>query len=253
MDFKNKVLTSVIIFGLLIVIIAAYGVYTFSPKKIDTVSSEKNTIYVDGKSELTFPPELARVRGGVSISKKTAKEAQEESNNITVSIINVLLEKGISKEDIETESVILEEDKTWAGNSGYMTIGWKSTQYLKIKTKNLSSVGMIVDTIVNNNGNQINSIDFYLSSEKEKEYKQITLEKATKSAKEKAETIAKSLDVELGNIISVSESNFNYIPYNYQLKNNAGIKAIEESATIMPKDVTVNAEISLVYEIKNKK
>jgi uncharacterized protein YggE len=113
----------------------------------------------------------------------------------------------------------------------------------------MSKVGTIVDIAVKNGANQLNNINFGLSEEKEQEFKQQALAEASKNAKAKAETIAQSLDVKLGKIKSVSESNFGYMPYAYAMEAKAGGDMIEEAAAVMPRDVTVNAHISLVYHI----
>jgi len=72
---------------------------------------------------------------------------------------------------------------------------------------------------------------------------------ATKNAKSKAETIAESLGVKLGKIKSVSEASFQYRPYVYAMEAKAAGAPQVEEAVVMPKDVSVTARISLVYNI----
>ncbi|MFA6089728.1 MAG: SIMPL domain-containing protein [Candidatus Woesearchaeota archaeon] len=130
------------------------------------------------------------------------------------------------------------------------SVGWRATQILKIKTNDLTKVGSIVDVAVNNGANQINSIEFYLSTSKDDDSKQLVLAKSTQNAKNKAQTIANNLGVKLDKIVSASESNYGYIPYMYTLKNNIGTAAVMESTKVMPSDVTVSADMTLVYAIK---
>lgn len=210
---------------------------------------QENTINVDGNAELIVEPDEAEVWAGISIVKDTAEEAQNEANKVINKIIDGLRYKGFSEKDIETENLNLYEERTWTEKEGSKVIGWRATQNLKIKTKDMTKVGTIVDVAVKNGANQINNINFGLSEEKEQEYKQKALAEATKNAKSKAETIAASLDVKLGKIKSVSESSFDYIPYRYAMEEAVGVKAVEEAATVMPRDVTVTARISLVYNI----
>ena len=207
-----------------------------------------NTINVDGSSEITAKPDKAEVWAGISILENTAEEAQNEANKVINAIIDGLRYKGISEQDIQTESLNLYEERTWEDGES-KTVGWRATQTLKVKTTDLTKVGTIVDIAVNNGANQINNINFGLSEAKEQEYKKQALAEATKNAKAKAETIAESLGVKLGKIKSVSESSFNYIPYMYAMEKAAGAPAVAEAATVMPQDVTVTATISLVYNI----
>jgi len=215
---------------------------------ISGCTQEDNVINTQGNSEVNVNPDEAEVVVGISILKDSAADAQNEANTVTNSIINSLKAEGISEENIQTEQLSLYEEYDWSKETRE-TLGWRATQTLRVKTTDLSNVGTIVDIAVENGANQISSINFGLSSEKEQEYKTEALADATKNAKEKAETIASSLGAKLGNIKSVSESGFYYTPYRYAMEEVAGAKAVSEAAAVMPGQVTVTASISIVYKI----
>ena len=210
---------------------------------------QENTINVEGNAELTVEPNEAEVWAGISIVKETAEEAQNEANKVINAIIDGLRYKGITEEDIETERLSLYEERTWTQDEGSKVVGWRASQTLKVKTTDMDKVGTIVDIAVTNGANQINNINFGLSEEKEQEYKKKALADATKNAKSKAETIAESLGVKLGKIKSVSEASFQYRPYVYAMEAKAAGAPQVEEAVVMPKDVSVTARISLVYNI----
>ena len=213
-------------------------------------TEEEHTLNAQGTSELTFDPDEAEVWAGISIVKDTAEEAQSEANKVINAIIDGLRYKGISEEDIETQRLILREERTWTKDEGSKVIGWKAEQILKVKTTDLTKVGTIVDVVINNGANQINNINFGLSEEKEQEYKKQALSEAAKNAKEKAEILAESLGAKLGKIKTASEGSFYYRPYMYAMKDTAGAVAVEEAATVMPSDVSVTAQVNVVYYIK---
>lgn len=212
---------------------------------------QENTINVDGNAEINVKPDEAEVWAGISIVKNSAEEAQSEANKVINAIVDGLRYKGFDEKDIQTESLSLYEERTWTQDEGSKVIGWRASQTVKVKTTDMDKVGTIVDIAVTNGANQINNINFGLSEEKEQEYKQKALAEATKNAKSKAETIAQSLGVKLGKIKSVSESSFRYMPYAVPLEAKAGADFVEEAqaAVVMPRDVTVTATISLVYNI----
>jgi len=215
---------------------------------ISGCTQEDNVINTQGNSEVNVDPDEAEVVVGISILKDSAADAQNEANTVTNNIINSLKAEGIPEGSIQTEQLSLYEEYDWSKETRE-TLGWRATQTLRVKTTDLSNVGTIVDIAVENGANQISSIDFGLSSEKEQEYKTEALADATKNAKEKAETIASSLGAKLGNIKSVSESGFYYTPYRYAMEEVAGAKAVSEAAAVMPGQVTVTASISIVYKI----
>ncbi len=213
-------------------------------------TGEEHTLNAQGTSELTFDPDEAEVWAGISIVKDTAEEAQSEANKVINAIIDGLRYKGISEDDIETENLNLYEERTWTQDEGSKVIGWRASQTLKVKTSDLTKVGTIVDVAVNNGANQINNINFGLTQEKEQEYKKQALSVAAKNAKEKAEILAESLGFKLGEVKTVTESNFYYMPYRYEMVKASGELAVDEAATIMPSDVSVTAQVNVVYYLK---
>ncbi|MDD5193006.1 MAG: SIMPL domain-containing protein [Candidatus Nanoarchaeia archaeon] len=212
-------------------------------------SGNTSTLSAQGASELIEKPDMVRVWVGVSILKPNAQDAQNEANRITNAIIDGLRYKGITEADIQTEDISLYEDKTWT-QTGEKSNGWRATQTLKIKTSDFSKIGQIVDIGVTNGANQINNIEFYLSPEKEAEYKTQAIADATKNARDKAEAMATGSGAKILRVKSISESNFNYYPYTYSMNDVAGAAAVKESATVLPRDVNINANVMIVYEIR---
>jgi len=212
--------------------------------------AESNTINVAGSSELTVKPDKAEVWAGISIVKDTAQEAQNEANKVVNDIIDGLRYKGISEQDISTENLNLNEERTWTDKEGSKLVGWRATQTLKIKTTDLTKVGEIVDVAATNGANQINNIQFELSDVKDKEYRKQAISEATQDARGKAEAIAESLGVKLGKIKTVSEANYFARPYTYAMEAKAGGDMVAEAANVLPQDVTVTANINLVYIVK---
>lgn len=213
--------------------------------------ADKETINVGGHAEMTVMPDLAKVYAGYSVVKPTAADAQAEADKVTNAIVDGLRYIGISENDIETENLILYEERVWVeADSQMKNVGWRATQNLKIKTGDLTKVGDIVDVAVKNGANQINSVEFYLSASKDDDSKQLVLAKATQNAKSKAQTMADSLGVKLDKIVSASESNYGYRPFEYNMMNKDGAAAVSESAKVLPRDVSVSADMTLVYSIK---
>ncbi len=211
-------------------------------------NNNDNTINVQGNAELTVDPDEAEVWVGASFVKDTAQEAQNEVNKIINDIIDGLRYKGFTEDDMETTQLSLREEYTW-DEGKRESVGWRATQTLKVKTTDMNKVGIIVDVAVENGANQINNINFGLSEEKEQQHKKEALSKAAANAKEKAETIAESLGVKLGKIKTVTESNYYYAPYRYAMAEVAGMDAVEEAAKVLPSDVTVTANIAIVYHV----
>ena len=73
--------------------------------------------------------------------------------------------------------------------------------------------------------------------------------KAAELAAGKAKSIAESLNVRLGDISSISESSYDYVPYTYY--GDAMMAKAEAAPTpILPQEVTVRATVTVSYEME---
>lgn len=214
-----------------------------------TAPKEASTISSDGKAEMTAKPDQAEISIGVSSLQKTAAEAQADENRVMEAVIAGVTALGIPQDKIKTEQLSLYEENDWVEGKT-VSKGWRATQMVRIKVTDLSKVGSVVDISVKNGANQINAINFDLSDAKMTEYKKSLLAEAAKNAKDKAEVIAESLGVKLGKVKTVTTSDYNTVPYNYPMMKSTGADAVAEAATVMPGEVTVNAYISVTYEIE---
>jgi uncharacterized protein YggE len=211
---------------------------------------QESTVNVQGTYQRDYHPDQATVSVGVSLLNETAENAQNQANKIINNIIDGLHSLGIQDKDIQTQQLSLYEEQSYTANRGTQPVGWRATQTLNVMTANLSMVGPIVDKATQSGANQINSINFGLSQAKDNEYRQEALAGASANAKTKAMAIADSLGEKLGGIKSVTESNFNYVPYTYNLQAALPQQAVSEAATVLPSDVTITATISVVYYLE---
>ena len=242
-NLKNKVFSSKII--AILAIMAMFLVVGCQQQP-----GNESLLSVTGTSELTFDPDEAEVWVGISVLKDNAQDAQNEANRVINAIVDGLRYKGIQEKDISTEQLNLYEEQEWT-ESGYKSKGWRAAQTLKVKTIDLTKVGTIVDIAVNNGANQINSINFGLSNEKEQLYKKQALELATKDARDKAEILASASGAKIVKVKSLSEPNYYYQPYRYAMMDSvAGESAVKEAAQVLPQDVTITGNVNIVYVIK---
>lgn len=228
-----------------IVIVLVVGVLAFSllnPKQTPQIT----TI---GNSQMKVQPDEAVVFINIETKDPTSAEAAKNKNDvISNDVITSLLTIGIDRSDIETSNFNVQPQYDWT-NSKQTLIGYTATNSLKITTKDFGLVGKVVDVSVDS-GAYVNYINFELSSSKQNEYKTAALKEATTDARAKAQAIADGLGKRVGNLLSVSTSDYNWYPYPlYQAGSvpNAGVK--EASANIIPQKLDVSAQVTTVYEI----
>ena len=213
-------------------------------------------ISVSGKSEITIAPDKAEVYLSISTLNVDAKVAQNTNKDLSKAVVDALIAQGVDEKDIETTNFRLNEKYDYSYNKEEK----KETEYeakhtLKIITTELYSVGTIVDTAIKAGANGIDSVNYVLSDEQEKLVRAEALEKAILVGKEKAESMTKTLNVELSDVISISENNYYYQPFRASTANlkmeMADSVDYAGGNFFAPEDVEVSSTVSLVFEIEN--
>lgn len=246
---KKQWVVLLLVLGLLAVtILLAWKSGT--PETVTVAQQEqRETITVSETAEIETMPNEAYVYVEIKTNAETAKEAKESNAEISDAVI-AALEK-ISETTIETSSYSLNEERKWDKETEeYITTGYVLTHVLKITATDVETVGEIIDTAVDAGATGVDRVQFSLSREKENEVKGEALAAAAEKAKAKAAHIVDAVGVDLGEVVSISESTYYYPVYSYLEKAYALEEAaMEASTSILPQELTVTGTVTLTYEI----
>jgi uncharacterized protein YggE len=173
-------------------------------------------------------------------------------------LLDSLQKLGISKDDVETTSYnINQKYKNEYDEKGNFVRsvfdGYEVVNTIKITLKDFDKAGKVIDATAEVGG-LVDSVNFELSSEKRNELKIQVMTKAAEDARIKAEAVISALEEEIGNVTSVSLNDYYYQPYNYWNRAElecSGIRSdkIIPPTTILPSDLTVSANINVVFDI----
>jgi len=242
MNNNKDMLIGGLVLGIIIIAILLAG---------DASIERQNTLTSSGSAEITTEPDKAEIFVMIETIELTAEQSKDKNAELSDRVIEALKTLGINEEGIESTSFNLYRKERYISYDREPVFeGYALEHVIKITTTNIEETGTIVDTAVNNGANAIQGVTFTLTKEKEKEVKAQALEKAAGEAKEKANALAKSLNVKLGDIQSVSESQFYFRPFAAQ---GVAYDAVEEAALntkIIAGDVDVSATVTIIYKIK---
>lgn len=243
---KSVQITLIIVVGIIILAILGYIVFS-------SIIPASNTISVNGQSEIEAFPDLVGVYFNIETQGSTSEEATKENSEIVEELKNSLVIKGFDREDIKTQNFNVYPDYDWI-NGKRVAKGYKATHSLKIElsTDDTSKIGEAIDAGVEA-GSGISYINFELTKEKQNEYKAQAIKQASEDARIKAEAMAKGLGQELGKLVSVSDSGFDYYPWRiYGAVEEASEVAIAKEATtdIQPGEQKITARVSAVFKLK---
>ncbi|MEM4133953.1 MAG: SIMPL domain-containing protein [Candidatus Micrarchaeia archaeon] len=237
MNLTTVAVVAILVIGFL------FAIYYLYPKQ-----SSDQTVSVTGNAQMKVLPDRVVVYAQIlTKSKDSAEEAKNLNAQISDAVLTSLIKAGVNRSDIETSGFSVYPEYDWIQDQGQVLKGYVASNSMKITIADFENAGKIVDAVVNNGG-LISYINYELSAEKMNEYKAQLLYEASKDAKTKAESIAFGLGKKLGDVVSVSASDYNYYPYPiYRAEAGADLKEISTNLPSAKLDVT--ATVSVTYKI----
>lgn len=154
----------------------------------DNQQTHQRKMIINGQGLVSVTPDLASVRIGVQSNAESVAVAQEENARISQNVINSLKDLDVA----EIQTVLYQLDKIYDYQNGErIDLGYQVRNVLDVKTGEMSLLGTIIDTAVQNGANIVEAINFEVLNQEI--YYQQALIMAVKNAIEKANHIATSL------------------------------------------------------------
>ena len=210
---NGKLYTLLIILSIAIVVIAA-GFYSFVVSGTGvklfniTASPEQRWLSVSGDASTYVIPDTVSISIGVITRAPTAKEASDKNAVSMNAVMNALKNLGLQDRDIRTSFISIQPEYNYSRDGGSPDIvGYSASNNVQITTTMIDKISDILDKSVSAGANQVSGISFMVSEEKQKQIRDELLSNAVNDAKSKADNLAKSLDVRIVDVktISISE------------------------------------------------
>jgi uncharacterized protein len=162
-------------------------------------------ISVTGEAQVSVPPDMAQIDGGVTSEGKTAREASEANNAAMGKVLLALKGSGIDEKDYQTSRLSLQPVNSSNRPGGLPAItGYRASNRVTIRLRDVTKVANVIDTLVGAGANDIGGINFMVSQASK--LLDEARESAIADARRKAEIYAKSAGVTLGAPLSISEA-----------------------------------------------
>jgi hypothetical protein len=193
-------------------------------------------------------PDIAVANIAISVEGSTAKVAQNSASVKSKSVVDYLKKAGIKDADIKTSGYNIYPQYDYS-NSTQRIRGYQVTQSLAVKIRDLDKTNTILDGVVSAGANQVNSLQFQI--DKQDELKAEARKKAIADANAKAKELEDELGVDLGHIVSFSESSNDVYPIRYAKDSAMGMGGAVAPVPELPageNEITIN--VSITYQIK---
>ena len=226
-----------------------------SLKETQNTSSavQAKTIVVTSEGSVKVVPDIVMVKIEILTEKPTSEEAVNINSIDTQNVVTAIKTLDESDLKIETSGFSLQPLYNYIDNKPPEIYAFSAVTTLLVTTKKVEKIGNIITTAVEAGASDISSISYDLSDEIKKEAKNEALTNAVKDANNKADAIAKALAVDILEISSVNEAGTSYpgpILYESMDTLKSAVGASAAPPVILPQDLEVTANISIVYIFK---
>lgn len=225
-----------------------YNIQDESTNKID------NIITVTGKGSYKVIPDIVLANITIFHEEDTSQEAVDKNSITTEKVMSAL--EAIEAKDLKIQTISFNLDPLYnyrGKNKPPEIYAYRATTILEVSTTEIPIIGEIIAEAIETGANDISSLRFDLSKEKEKEAKRYALEEATRDGENKAYAIANSLDVEIDNVYYIEEIE-TYFPGPIYAREFAAEEAmgLEEVTPppITPREIEVTANIQIAFTFK---
>jgi hypothetical protein len=202
---------------------------------------------VSGSGTARVAPDEATVRLGVLAQAPTAREAQGQVNRSAQAVLDALHKLGVAPEQIQTTGLSLNPRYAQErSEEGPRITGYQAANTVSVRLDDLAKVGPAIDAGLAAGANNLDGVDFGLRDDDAA--KAAALADAVRSARGKAEALARALKVRLVEILEVAEGGVSISPPPTPFRGRAMASAMV-ATPVSAGEVGVEASVTVRWRI----
>lgn len=207
-----------------------------------TAGSLPKVITVVGQGKVTVKPDMAETSIGVRATGATVAEATGKANTDMDSVLKALKAAGIEDKDIQTSGFNLNPSQDRNGQPN----GYEVMNMLRVRIRDLSKVGAVMDAAISAGANQIYGVSFTLANPDTAQSQARVA--AVKDAQARANELAQAAGVGLGELVQVSNvvTGGPVMPY----MSGKGAAMEMSIGQMQPGELEVTMQVQVIYQIK---
>ena len=205
---------------------------------------------ISATGEVTRVPDLAIISAGVQTLQPTATAAIEENAARMERVRAALKRAGIEDKDIQTSSINLNPEYVYDQNKPPRLTGYRASNSVNVKFRDLKRTGAILDALVAQGANQINGPS--LTIDKPEAALDEARTKAIANGRARADLYARALGMRVVRLLSVSEGGGYHIPPPMPYMRAEAAMAADASAktSIDPGTQQLQVSVSMSFELQ---
>ena len=186
--------------------LAAVGLSGCDTSSGPTGSSDKDSrqVTVVGAGQVQGTPDTLTVNASIEFVAPDVTGAMNQTSDRQQAVIDALVGSGINRKDISTTQVSLQPQ--FAGGDSSAIVGYRASNSIEVKIRKLDSASAALTLIVSTGGDatRINSVNY--SIDDDSQLVKDARARAFNDAKDRAQQYAQLSGLDLGKVISITES-----------------------------------------------
>jgi len=250
-----KILTIVgivLMLALILYIFVAMQNTMKSTKYIGT-SGNENTIMISETGTVYSVPTVAQVTFTVLTTDVTINDAIRKNSEKVGKIVSFLKVQNVNDEDMKTIDYSVYPKYEWMTKGVDINtypygkraiVGYEAVESIEVKIRNQEQLGRDIQGAIDYGASQVGNLQFIVDNEED--LKKQARELAIKKAGEKAQEIASKLGVQVGDVLSFTESYYSPLAS----LNQRATSGIGNNMEIVVGEQKVEVTVNVSYEIK---
>jgi uncharacterized protein YggE len=239
---KKSILSGV---ALALVVASPVGVQAQGTGPVHSIAGTRLDISAAG--QVTRVPDLAIISAGVQTLQPTATAAIEENATRMERVRAALRRAGIADKDIQTASISLNPEYRYVENQPPVLTGYRASNSVNVKFRDLKRSGAILDALVREGANQLNGPSLTIDKP-EAAYDEARV-KAIAVGQARAELYARALGKRVTRLLSISESGGYAAPPPMYARDSMAAQAVSKTE-IDPGTQDIQVTVAMSFELQ---
>jgi uncharacterized protein len=208
-----------------------------------TSVNETRQVTVVGAGQVQGTPDTLTVNASIEFVAPDVSGAMNQTSERQQAVIDALVGSGIDRKDISTTQVSLQPQ--FAGGDSTAIIGYRASNSIDVKIRKLDTASQALTLIVSTGGDatRINSVNYAI--EDDSQLVKDTRARAFNDAKDRAQQYAQLSGLDLGKVISITESGGATPPTPLPSPRGAEMAAVP----LEPGQQTVRFSVTVIFEL----
>jgi hypothetical protein len=162
------------------------------------------TISVSGTAEIRVPPDEVNLRLGIESRSPELAAAVKENDDRTAAVLKFLKESGIAAKDVQTDFVEIQPNYLRERDQQKLVPEYFAVRRnIGVRLRKVAQFDAVLAGALKNGVNHVLGIEFRTTELRK--HRDAARQQAIRAAKEKAEALAKELDIKVGKAVTIQE------------------------------------------------